>query len=544
MTRPATPEAIRQACAFVEAEGTWGTQTGAGYLVRPEWAVTCAHVVHGVALGARLRLRFPSCEVEATVRHVDPEADCAMMQLDQPLPDVEPLTLSTGLVKGSVWEAHGFPAQVQPIEGHVQDPDGLDLRRGPAVVLHARNTPPGALEAMLSGVPIFSSDQVIGHLKQVVPDERTGRTGVVYACPARYIESLLPPDPQKRHPQPPKAAYDPSWYVHRQAEEQMAQDYLEFPGKPAVLWGPELFGKTWLLKYVLNERRKPSEGRCKVVSVNLELFDQRSKSSLSSFLRELAMHVVNSFHGHRDEVEQAWVSDNPMSNITWLMERSILPRMDHNDGVVLLAIDRADTVWDSPFASEFFGLLRAWAENGVEEEPWQRLRLLLSVSTTPALLIHNARQSPFNLTEPVRLGDFDQDQTLRLAQLYGLRPSAAELDAVRALIGGHPYLLRLLFYSSRKQGAPLLQLLDEDPKKSKVFDGFLDQALQRLQEQPAVGGAFTALLTGPPSRLSSLDRNARHKLEQAGLIESDEATSGFRVRYQLYQRLRRKLTGT
>lgn len=556
----AESEPIQHACALVEAEGTWGTQRGTAYLVRSDWAVTCAHVVRGVPLGEHVLLHFPQGPRPATVKRVDAEADCALLHLDQPMEGVAPLWLSPSCSAGSPWEAYGYiitdagaPASDPGLEapgleaplpeagkepvlhGEVQEPDGEDLCRGPAVVLRARDTTPMDLLRVLSGSPIVARHQVIGHLKQVVPDEATG-SGVVYACPARHIESLLPPDTQKRQPQPPKSAYDPAWYVHRPDEESMALDYLSFPGKPVVLWGPELFGKTWLLKYLLNEVRKRDEGRSRTVLVNLELFDLKARSSLDSFLRELAIHVVTACKGRKSDVDSFWVSDNPMSNFTWLLEQSLLPKIAEAGGHLYLAIDRADTVWGCPFQNEFFGLLRAWAENGVEEEPWQYLHLLLAVSTTPALLIQNPVQSPFNLSEPVRLSDLGDQQIGQLADLYGVRLGPADLEALKALVGGHPYLVRLLFYTARRQNCPLLPLLEGSNPRGDVFEGFLERTLSRLQQQPAVLEAFFQLLEG---RDSNLERDARHRLERAGLIVRDEQTGVTRPRYQLYRRLRR-----
>ena len=84
MTRAATTEAVRQACALVEAEGTWGTQRGAAYLVRPQWAVTCAHVVHGVPIGTRVQLHFPAQTLQAAVRHMDTIRDVVL--IESPIP--------------------------------------------------------------------------------------------------------------------------------------------------------------------------------------------------------------------------------------------------------------------------------------------------------------------------------------------------------------------------------------------------------------------------------------------------------------------------
>jgi DNA-binding winged helix-turn-helix (wHTH) protein len=325
--------------------------------------------------------------------------------------------------------------------------------------------------------------------------------------------------------QPPRAAYDPRWYVARRAEEQRARDYLAMPGLPAVLLAPERFGKTWLLRHLLAQARR--EPGTRVVALSLDLFDREALASLTAFLRELSLQLCAALGVAEDEVAKAFArSPNPKANMNWLLERALLP----DQGRLLIALDRADALWGLPVQDEFFGLLRAWAENGAAEERWPALRLLLAVSTTPALLIRDPSQSPFNLTEPIRLLDLDGAQVSELAARHRVELSAGDARDLSALVGGHPYLVRLALYARAQTGRPLAELI----APGGVYDEYLSRLKTRLLRQPGLLEALSALALGG----RDVSQDAAQRLLGAGLVAPDGA-AGFKLRYALYERLAR-----
>ena len=189
---------LKDACAYIEVAGSFGKRRGTGFLVRPDRVATCEHVVRGAAADARIVVRFPSGERLATVEKLDAENDCAVLRLDEPLTGVTPLPLSQTSPKDAPWQAYGFPqATLQGgllLDGKVQDPQGEDRRRSPSLVLFSPSAIGGAELQGFSGSPVLVNGQVVGHLKQVIPDADGGAMmGFLYACPARYLESLLPP---------------------------------------------------------------------------------------------------------------------------------------------------------------------------------------------------------------------------------------------------------------------------------------------------------------------------------------------------------------
>jgi DNA-binding winged helix-turn-helix (wHTH) protein len=339
--------------------------------------------------------------------------------------------------------------------------------------------------------------------------------------------------------QPPRASYDPAWYVPRRAEEQRARDFLAGPGMPVVLVAPERFGKTWMLRNLLRGLRGEKEG-ARVVLVSLDLFDREAQSALDPFLRHVALQLCDALGIDAEEVEAAWRrSANPKANLNWLVERQVLPA---NDGPLVVAVDRADAVWGRPFQDEFFGLLRAWAENGAENERWSRLRLMLAISTTPALLIADPSQSPFNLTDPIRLQDLDEPQVRWLSARHGLAWGDREIGRLRALVGGHPYLLRLVMYAARSNGGNLGRVLEDGGRgdaSARVFHDYLAHCRGRLARKEGLAAAFARIAAGGPApdgAAAVADAIHVQRLVSAGLVVRDDAGVPL-LRYPLYAEL-------
>ncbi|MEZ4296976.1 MAG: serine/threonine-protein kinase [Polyangiaceae bacterium] len=247
------------------------------------------------------------------------------------------------------------------------------------------------------------------------------------------ITSPAPPAPQ-----PPGAAYDPAWFVGRDAEAEEAARYLRVAGKPAVLWGPRHSGKTWLLRRLIAEMR--SQDACRTAIVQAHLLPARA--SLEALLHAFGEALLEACGADPGALpDQRRGHGTPMQRLTRMVQREILAA---DETPLLLAIDGVDLLWRSRVRDDFFALLRAWAER--TEPEWSRLRLLLAVSTAPAALIDDTHRSPFNLTVPVRLRGLDPQALSRLARLHGLVYSEADLLSLGAACAGQPMMARRILY--------------------------------------------------------------------------------------------------
>jgi hypothetical protein len=286
-----------------------------------------------------------------------------------------------------------------------------------------------------------------------------------------------------------------------------------------------------VLRYLLGQL----QNRGRVVNLDLRAFgNAQLMASYSQFLREFARQILIDTTGQRPDavaalVDDTWrYADNPVDNLSLLMERSVLPNFSDGHWLIL-AIDGVDALSKHPYLEEFSTLLRSWMEDATRP-PWSALRLLLSLSTAPRLLISNIDQSPFNVATRIELQDFSPNQVARLARQHGLSWSDADCEQLMALVGGHPYLLRLAMYEASRTSKPLAELLRPS---HRLYTEHLERCAGRLRAGN-LHAAFSRLLADPQA---VLDFDTVDRLRHGGLLCIDDA-GGLRPRYALYQRLR------
>lgn len=334
---------------------------------------------------------------------------------------------------------------------------------------------------------------------------------------------------------PPRSAYDPEWYLSRPDEETRAIGALRYPGAAVLFQAPELFGKTWLMEHILHQIAE----RGRIVNLNLRAFaSEEVKASFGLFLREFARQILDETSHHPASekaalLEDAWsYSNNPIDSLNRLMEREILTSF-RPERWLILCIDGADGLGRRPYLGDFFALLRAWMEEATRP-PWSALRLLMSLSTSPALLIDNVHQSAFYVAEKIELGDFDGKQLVELSAKHHVAWTEADLAPLIALIGGHPYLVRLALYEASLFGRSISELIDP---RSRVFREWLKHCDRILRQDAMLYGQFQRVVGDPTA---SLDLDAAERLRRAGLIIEDDESGGYHARYPLYHRLVRR----
>ena len=332
------------------------------------------------------------------------------------------------------------------------------------------------------------------------------------------------PPPSPLSLQPPGAPYAEGWYVPQARAEREALAYLRQAGSPVVLVGPYQSGKSWFLHHLVERDRKPGDT---VVHITLDHLPDECLDSLEALLLEMAVELVDAAGLDEDVLTRAWaLPAHPLRKLSRLMERRVLPAVE---GRLMLAIDRADAVLAHPYHGDFFGLLRSWADVAARP-PWKRFRLLAAISTEPILLVRSSNLSPFNLSVPIRLGDFDAPQIRELARRHGLAWRAQEVDALMAVIGGHPWLVRLTLFQAANHDAPLAQLLKDAAGEHGIYADHLRSRLLKLRANPELADAVRRLMEDPASPMDYL---VIHRLMRAGIIHG--VRGAYQLRYPLYR---------
>jgi len=186
------------------------------------------------------------------------------------------------------------------------------------------------------------------------------------------------------------------------------------------------------------------------------------------FLRDLAELVVRKLHLDVGELDKIWAGSlGPQEKLTYVLEDYVLSEstVAVNSGIVVLALDEADRLLQTEYYQDFFALVRSWHNNRAYDDRWDRLNVVMVISTEPYLLIRDVTQSPFNVGLKLYLQDFDKDQVRGLNECHGSPVRDRDFSKLMDLFGGHPYLTRKALYTlvvERLSWADLLRLAPTD----------------------------------------------------------------------------------
>jgi hypothetical protein len=250
-------------------------------------------------------------------------------------------------------------------------------------------------------------------------------------------------------------------------------------------------------------------------------------SSIESFVHELASRIATTLEIGQEAVDamRKYPGTPPLKLNKFFRDR-LLPGVS---GALVFAIDHGDRLLGAPWCDNFFSLLRAWSDCA-DDEPWSRLRIVVGMSSAPALATTDIHQSPFaNVASQIRIVDLDAGRVARLAALHGLSWTDEEVFALMALVGGHPFLVRVAMYHAARSSTPVATLLRD---KHPIFDPFLDRIRWDLSKSPELLDACRKLSVDVPHRAHS---EALIRLRHAGVARF--ASGGYTLRYRLYERL-------
>ncbi|WP_243902821.1 AAA-like domain-containing protein [Aetokthonos hydrillicola] len=169
-------------------------------------------------------------------------------------------------------------------------------------------------------------------------------------------------------------------------------------------------------------------------------------------------------------------------------------------------------------------------QEGRQQEIWKKLRLVI-VHSTEAYVPMDINQSPFNVGLPVELPEFTPEQVLDLAKRHQLKWSNTEVQELRDMIGGHPFLARLALYKIARHEITLARLLETAPTTAGIFSNHLRHLGLILTEQQELGAAMKEIVNTTSS--GKFSDAVRYKLKALGLVNllNDEVT----IRCKLYR---------
>ncbi|MEM8544842.1 MAG: AAA-like domain-containing protein, partial [Cyanobacteria bacterium P01_H01_bin.119] len=306
---------------------------------------------------------------------------------------------------------------------------------------------------------------------------------------AEPVEPAAASEPLIEHPDAPPVPVAPPelpggqvdlsslYYVERPPTETNCYETVLKPGALIRIKASRQMGKTSLMSRIL---RHANENQCLTIPLSFQLADAAIFADLDKFLKWFCasvgrrLRLPNKLADYWDEI--FGVKDN----CTAYFEEYLLPEISKP---LVLGLDEVDMVFEHPnIAADFMGLLRAWHESSKTNDLWKKLRLVV-VHSTEVYIPMDINQSPFNVGLPIELQEFTPAQVMDLAQRHGLSWGEAEVAQLMAMVGGHPYLVRVALYQVARQETTLDQLLSVAPTEAGPYGDHLRRHWWNLEQR-------------------------------------------------------------
>jgi len=375
-------------------------------------------------------------------------------------------------------------------------------------------------------------------LKQIIAEIKSEKPIHSEKPTIAEIKSEKPKSSPSSSPQPKKSLppikiepcggampLDSKFYVERQVDKDFQMTIQRRDGI-VLLKGPRQVGKTSLLARGLQQAR---EAGVRVLLTDFQKLVEPQLRNSESFFLALAQMLAKQLR-LKISPKESWSSDYPASgNFENYFLDEILASIEEP---VLWAIDEADKLFDYPFSSEIFAMLRTWYNDRAlnPDNPCTRLTLAIAYATESYLFIKEQNQSPFNVGTKLVLEDFTPKHVADLNQRYGSPlKNSKEIKQFHHTSGGQPYLVRcgLNDMVSHKL------TLDEFIRKADHDDGTYGDHLRRIimllnREEPLLQ-AMKGVLHGK----ACPDYDTFYRLRSAGILRG-ESKDNVSLRCEIY----------
>lgn len=295
------------------------------------------------------------------------------------------------------------------------------------------------------------------------------------------------------------------FYVERSGDG-VAMNAIRQHGVTITIKGPRQVGKSSLLIRVKDAALEQNK---RVALIDFQQISKPVLKSAESFLRHFCTLISYKLK-IPNRVEEFWAL--PLDDImrcTLYMEEYVLEELG---SPFVLAMDEVDTVFDTNYRSDFFGMLRSWHNSRADTPAWKRFDLTLVTSTEPYQLIIDLNQSPFNVGEVIEPEDFNPEQTDDLTSRHGLSQDVGRQLTI--LLGGHPYLVRRALYLLACRRVVIEDLFTNDISDRGPFGDHLRYHFFRLHDKPElVKGLLQVIRTN-----TCADEMVAFRLQGAGLV--------------------------
>ncbi|MEB3180125.1 MAG: AAA-like domain-containing protein [Nostocaceae cyanobacterium] len=514
-----------------------GKVVGAGFLVSQKRILTCAHVMCDAFVLSRETTQMPDGEVsldfplltakqlfKARVvfwRPVSPDEfaeDIAGLELESlPPAGAKPTLLMTyENFWGNPFRVLGFPAK-QPNGAWASGELRAAIGNG-WVQLEDVKEQGYALEPGFSGAPIW--DEVLQGVAgmAVAADKNRPNAKAAFMIPSKVLCAAWTDLGEQEISTPvteelPEGQVDLAspFYVERPPIESDCYRTITQPGALIRVKAPRQMGKTSLMARILAQGELQGYQK---VPVYFEQADRDVFANLDQFLQWFCSIIAYELN-LPDKLGDFWKgvlgSKNKCTNY---FQRYLLQQIS---SPLVLGLDEVDLIFQyQNIATDFFGLLRAWHERAKNDAIWKKLRLVI-VHSKEVYIPLNMNQSPFNVGLAIELPELNQAQVQDLVRRHGLNWHGEQIEELMAMVGGHPYLVRVALYQIARGAMTLEQLLQIAPTEEGLYCEHLRRHLLNLEENSELLEAMRQIVAAKsPVRI---DTGKAFKLRSMGLVK-------------------------
>ena len=328
-----------------------------------------------------------------------------------------------------------------------------------------------------------------------------------------------------------QVAISSPFYLERPPIEQRCYEEISKPGSLIRIKAPRQMGKTSLLTRILHEGEQQGNA---IVDLSLQLASQQCFANTNKFFQWFCASVGMELK-IPNKLKDYWdLADIVGSNMTCkaYFEEYLLPEIGKP---LTLGLDEVDRVFEYPeIYKDFFGLLRAIHEEGKRRHIWKQIRLVI-VHSTEVYLPMDVHQSPFNVGLTVELPEFTTEQVIYIAHNHQLNWTATEAKQLMALVGGHPFLIRLGLYHIARGDISLTHLLPTSSTATSIYSDHLHHQESLLAEQPELATAMGEIVNA--NGRVRLKSPTFFKLQGLGLVkqQGDEITPSCELYRQYFR---------
>lgn len=315
-------------------------------------------------------------------------------------------------------------------------------------------------------------------------------------------------------------------YVKRPPLEENCLKVLQQEQSLLRIRAPHNSGKTrlvnWLVHHLKQDNYQPVIIDCEEEKATIDL-------SCEDLLLSICRTITQELKINESLLDKFWSRPGTPAHKTrrYLEEYVLQPSANP----LVFVFEKFDTILETEtIGNEICGILRSWHER--RSPPWRKLRLII-IHSTEFYSNYDFYASPLiGVGYVASLSDFNAEQVLTFAQVNGINWTLSDVHKVMNLVGGNPYLIKLILVKLQ-EGNSLEKVLDDALQGREPFQIHFFLLMRYLKSNANLRNIFRQILQKKALTPAQMKGESVQFLERLGLIDKNHDT--LEVRCNLYQ---------